>query len=184
VLYRRAVRRLLLLLGALVLVAGGGCQAFSDGVPRSGCEGVEAAMCSRLVAEMAADRIANVSSIAIRCATGLCDAHDGDTTISIGMADGTSVSRAVSWHATNKTRFFPVVPTCEEIERDACNLQAASSWTVGEEPNIVRIHLRCEPGMCGPDEGTGVRRVAFRDGAIREESWSYALTPEPAPGEP
>jgi hypothetical protein len=141
-------------------------------------------MCTRLVAEIAADRTANIAAIAVRCATGACDQRDGEVTISVSFADGKTTVRNVGWDVTAVPGSFPVVPTCEGIKIDACVRQAANAWTLGEEGRIVGIHLRCEQGQCGPDEGTGVTRVTFRDGSNQLDSWSYAMAPEPASSAP
>jgi hypothetical protein len=176
------LRRLLLLVGVTVLVAGGGCRAFdSNGFAgRAACEGVESTMCARLIAEVAADRTRAISAIAVRCATGTCDQGDGEVTISVSFADGTTDVRNIGWDASAVPPGFPAVPTCEGIKMDPCIRQAASSFRVDESGGIVGIHLRCAEGQCGPDEGTGVTRLTFRDGSVREESWGYALAPEPA----
>jgi hypothetical protein len=180
------VRRPLLLLGAMALIAAGGCQAFSSNgfAGRSACEGVESTMCARLIAEVAADRTQTISAIAVRCATGTCDQNDGEVTISVSFAAGTTAVRNVGWDATQLPIGFPTVPTCEGIKVDTCIKQAASIFGRDEASDIVAIHLRCEEGLCGPDEGTGVTRVTFRDGSVREESLGYALAPEPAPVQP
>jgi hypothetical protein len=178
------VRRLLLLLGVGVLAAAG-CQSLADGLPgRSACEGVESTMCARLIAEVAADRTRAISAVAVRCATGTCDQGDGEVTISVSFADGTTGVRNIGWDGSALPIGFPTVPTCEGIKVDSCIRQAANSWRLGEEGGIVRIHVRCEEGLCGPDEGTGATRVTFSDGKVREESWAYASAPEPAPVAP
>jgi hypothetical protein len=141
-------------------------------------------MCSRLIAEVAADRTRNISAIAVRCATGHCDKGDGEVTILVSFADGTTAVRNVGWDATKLPLGFPTVPTCEGIKVDPCIGQAARSFRVDEADRIVAIHIRCEEGLCGPDEGTGATRLTFRDGTVREESWAYAIAPEPAPIQP
>jgi hypothetical protein len=181
------VLRLLLLLGVGVLaVVAGGCQAISsDGFAgRSGCERVESTMCARLIAEVAADRSRAISAIAVRCATGSCDQSDGEVTISVSFADGTTALRNIGWDATALAIAFPTVPTCEGIKVDPCNRQAASGFRFDQAGAIVSIHVRCEEGLCGPDEGTGSTRMTFRDGTVREESWAYASAPLPAPIQP
>lgn len=173
---------LLLTIAATVLVACG-CQPFGSGGfgGRSACEGVEATMCDRLVAEVAADRSRTISAVAVRCATGTCDPGDGEVTILVTFADGTTAVRNIGWNGTALPIGFPAVPTCEGIKVDICTRQAASVFRLDEANRIVAIHLRCEQGACGPDEGSGVTRVTFRDGSVREESWGYAMAPEPAP---
>lgn len=141
-------------------------------------------MCARLVAEAGADRTRAISAIAVRCATGTCDQGDGEVTILVTFADGTTAVRNVGWDATALPIGFPTVPTCEGIKVDHCIRQAANSWRLGEEGGIVAIHLRCDQGRCGPDEGIGTTRVTFRDRTVREESWAYATAPEPAPVAP
>lgn len=177
---------MLLLLGAAVLVAGGGCQALeADRFPgHYECEDVESTMCARLIAEVAADRTRAISAISVRCATGSCDQGDGEVTILVSFADGTTAVRNVGWNGTALAIGFPAVPTCEGIKVEPCNRQAANSFRLGEEGRIVAIHVRCEEGLCGPEEGTGTTRVTFRDGTVREESWAYAMAPEPAPIQP
>jgi hypothetical protein len=177
---------LLLTLGAAVLVAGGGCQALeADRFPgRYECEDVQSTICGRLIAEVAADRTRDIAAIAVRCATGTCDQGDGEATVLVSFADGTTAVRNIGWDATGLPMGFPAVPTCEDIKVDACVRQAASVFRVEEADRIVAIHLRCDEGACGPDEGSGVTRVTFRDGTVREESWGYALAPEPAPSAP
>jgi hypothetical protein len=176
------VRRVWLALGGALLVAAG-CQAFDSDrfVGQASCEDVESTMCARLVAEVAADRNPNTSSVHVRCATGACDQRDGEVTILVTFADGATAVRNVGWNAAGLPIGFPAVPTCEGIKVDSCIAQAGRSYGVDEADRIVAIHIRCESGLCGPNEGAGSTRLTFRDGTAREEDFAYALAPEPAP---
>jgi hypothetical protein len=176
------MRRLLVLLGAAVLMAGGGCKALGvDRFPGSyECGDVESTMCDRLIAEVAPDRTRTISAISVRCATGSCDQIEGEVTISVSLVDGTTAVRNIGWNGTALPIGFPAVPTCEGLEVDPCNGQAARSFLVDEADRIVAIHVRCEEGLCGPDEGSGATRLTFRDGTVREEAFGYAVAPEPA----
>jgi hypothetical protein len=178
------VRRAWPFLWVALVIAAGGCQAFDSDrfVGQASCEDVESTMCARLVAEVAADRNPNTSAVAVRCAAGPCDAGSGEVTIAVSFADGTTAVRNVAWNGNALPMIgFPTVPTCEGIEVDPCMRQAANSWRLGEADRIVAIHLRCDEGLCGPFEGVGSTRLTFRDGSVREESWGYAMAPEPAP---
>lgn len=167
-----------------IAVVAAGCFAFGPDNPHGArCDGVEAQMCNRLIDEVSAGQ-ADVVSVVVRCATGACDQHAGDVSISVGYGDGRIVNRMIGWSAAGLLPGLAAAPTCENIKIDQCIAQVARSLPVGQAASVATIHVRCKAKSCGSDGGEGVTRLTFRDGTSREEGWAYALAPEPASVQP
>lgn len=171
---------------AIVNVAGCGGDEPSDPAatgPVVDCMGVPAAYCQEAVDQALADAGGSrVVAITIRCSAPSCTVQEGQTEVTVLLADGRQITSGTGWAAAapgpaeNVEIPLPVRPICAGVPLKTCEQFATDSVQHLGRPvdTVVSILVRCAAATpCLETRGSGSTDVTFRDGTHQTMDWIY-----------
>jgi hypothetical protein len=174
-----------IVLAILIVAACGGDEPSDPAAtgPVVDCIGVPAAHCREAVDQALADAGGSrVVAITIRCSAPSCTLQQGQTEVTVLLADGRQITSGTGWAAAapapaeNVEIPLPVRPTCAGVPLKACEQFATDSVQHLGRPvdTVVSILVRCAAATpCLETTGSGSTDVTFRDGTHQTSEWVY-----------